>query len=46
MSKENNIEQNKTDLTVSTVKSIVGIAPFVGPLLSELVGTFNIKVYL
>jgi hypothetical protein len=27
-------------LAVSTAKSIVGIAPFVGPLLSELVGTF------
>lgn len=32
--------QNKTDFLVATVKSIVGAAPFVGPLLSELIGTF------
>ena len=36
---EKNIQQNKTDLLVSAARSIVGIAPFVGPLLSELVGT-------
>ena len=32
-------KKNKTDLFVSTAKSIAGIAPFVGPLLSELIGT-------
>ena len=31
---------NTTDLLVSSAKSIVGIAPYVGPLLAELVGTF------
>ena len=39
MSPENNIQTGKTDLLVSTAKSIVGVAPFIGPLLSELVGT-------
>src|SRR5664280_2101026 len=33
-------EANKTDLLVSVAKSIVGIAPFAGPLLAELIGTF------
>lgn len=32
-------EKNKADLLVSTAKSIVGVVPFAGPLLSELVGT-------
>ena len=32
-------KKNKTDLLISTAKSIVGIVPFAGPLLSELVGT-------
>jgi len=36
----NEAEINKTDLLVSAAKSIVGIAPFAGPLLVELVGTF------
>lgn len=33
-------DKNRTDLLVSAAKSIVGIVPFAGPLLSELVGTF------
>jgi len=32
-------EKNKADLLVSTAKSIIGIVPFAGPLLSELVET-------
>lgn len=39
MSQDKNAEQNKTDLLVSTARSIVGVVPFAGPLLSELVGT-------
>jgi len=37
---DNATELNKTDLLISAAKSIVGIAPFAGPLLAELVGTF------
>lgn len=33
-----NVDINKIDLLVSTAKSLVGIVPFAGPLLSELVG--------
>ena len=33
------LEQNKTDLLVSTSKSILGIVPFAGPILSELIGS-------
>lgn len=36
---QENIQQNKTDRLVSAAKSIVGIPPFIGPLLSELVET-------
>ena len=32
-------EKNKNDLLVLTAKSIVGVVPFAGPLLSELIGT-------
>jgi hypothetical protein len=32
------MKQNKMDTLALTAKSIVGVAPFVGPLLSELVG--------
>jgi hypothetical protein len=33
-------KNNKTDVTVSTIKSIVGIAPFIGPALQEAFDTF------
>ena len=33
-------KNNKTDIAVSTVKSIVGIAPFIGPFLQEVFETF------
>ena len=32
------IERNKTDILVASVKSVLGAAPFAGPMLSELVG--------
>ncbi|OEU68103.1 MAG: hypothetical protein BA863_07910 [Desulfovibrio sp. S3730MH75] len=35
---KNELEQNKADLLTSTAKSVLGIVPFAGPLLSELVG--------
>jgi hypothetical protein len=39
--KQTEIEKNnKTDITVSTLKSIVGIAPFIGPALQEAFETF------
>lgn len=37
MGDDKNIKTNKTDLLTSATKSIVGAAPFIGPLLSELV---------
>ena len=33
-------KNNKTDITVSTIKSIVGIAPFIGPALQEAFDIF------
>ena len=39
MKKENVINTNGTDLLTSVAKSSVGIIPFAGPLLSEIVGT-------
>ncbi len=35
---EKELEQNKIDIISSTAKSILGVFPFVGPLLVELVG--------
>jgi len=38
MSEKSNLENNKNDLIVSAVKSVVGIVPIAGSLLTELVG--------
>ena len=38
MTNEEELENNKTDLIISFSKSIVGVVPIAGPLLSELVG--------
>ncbi|MCB2262852.1 MAG: hypothetical protein LGR52_07950 [Candidatus Thiosymbion ectosymbiont of Robbea hypermnestra] len=35
---EDDLEQNKTDTLVASAKSVLGVVPFAGPLLSELIG--------
>ena len=35
--RENELERNKTDLLTSVAKSVLGILPYAGPLLSELI---------
>ena len=39
MTDKNEFENNKTDFLASAAKSTLGIVPFAGPLLAELVGT-------
>lgn len=38
MIKKNNLENNRQDLIAALGKSVVGVIPFAGPLLSELIG--------
>jgi hypothetical protein len=38
MTKKDNLENNRQDLTAAVGKSVVGAIPFAGPLLSEVIG--------